>query len=530
MRQALVEQMDVLRCPMRSYRMLLYITVLTYLPCFAFPTRESLNVHSGIVRLSQRFEVFSGTDEEQPAQLSVESQRWRLTRVPEGSWCSSGRTNFESTSPLSVGKLKVTLSKANLTFEGVYKVVDPLQSPDKFQPTTFQKPGADAPKSRKQTYLLANLEKPMDVEVCGDGGAGIVIIRFEKDWRGVTYGPVTGWKFQLNERTLYLVDADLDGKATDKDRVIYDDSKYWMPWHRVTCDQKLHYYDMSLIDDGALSAKTLPLGNLGDDSDVAANWNRARIAYGVPPGVFDPALAPAAKKHADYLKLNRAATHEEDPKLPGYSEEGNLAGLSSLITFEGKDGATERMIGSFYHRRNMIDPTYSTLYVGGNDYAFCLGVANIRTRLQSKLPSESRTMPLPLMSPAPEMAITFTTLGRESPTHPLQKGGQTLGYPVLVVLPGYAEALYREPPTDVKGDLQTVKGSLASGKVTGSVKCYLSYPGFNAPASRPENDATVALTPVEPLKVGVYQASFNFTYLKQTYSLCWRFEVVAKEK
>lgn len=118
-RQALVEQMDVLRCPMRSYRMLLYITVLTYLPCFAFPTRESLNVHSGIVRLSQRFEVFSGTDEEQPAQLSVESQRWRLTRVPEGSWCSSGRTNFESTSPLSVGKLKVTLSKANLTFEAL---------------------------------------------------------------------------------------------------------------------------------------------------------------------------------------------------------------------------------------------------------------------------------------------------------------------------------------------------------------------------------------------------------------------------
>lgn len=207
-----------------------------------------------------------------------------------------------------------------------------------------------------------------------------------------------------------------------------------------------------------------------------------------------------------------------------------MAGLSSLITFEGKDESVEGMIGTFYHRRDMVDPTHSTLFVGGNDYAFCLGVANIRTRLQSKLPSESRTMPLQLMSPAPDMVITFTTLGRESPTHPLQKGGQTLGYPVLVVLPGYADALYREPPTDVKGDLQTVKGSLASGKVAGSVKCYLSYPGFNAPESRPENDATVALTPDEPLKVGVYQASLTFMYLKQTYRLCWRFEVVAKEK
>ena len=75
-----------------------------------------------------------------------------------------------------------------------------------------------------------------------------------------------------------------------------------------------------------------------------------------------------------------------------------------------------------------------------------------------------------------------------------------------------------------------MKGPLASGKVAGSVKCYLSYPGFNAPASRPENDATVAHTPEEPLKVGVYQASLTFTYLKQTCSLCWRFEVVAKEK
>ncbi len=474
--------------------------------------------------------MFNGSAEKPPAPIRVESQRWRLTHVPEGSWCSSGRINIESASPLNTGRLRVTLGKANLTFEGVYKVVDPLQSQDKYEPTVFQKPGADAPKSRKQTYLLANLDKAMEIEVCGEGGAGVGVIRIEKDWRGVTYGPVTGWKFQLNERTLYLVDADLDGKATDKDRVMYDDSKYWMPWHRVTCDQKLHYYDMLLADDGALSAKTLPLGDLGEDADVASNWNRARIAYGVPPGVFDPALAPAAKKHADYLKLNGLARHEEDPKLPGYTEEGNLAGLSSLITFEGKDESVEGMIGTFYHRRDMVDPTHSTLFVGGNDYAFCLGVANIRTRLQSKLPSESRTMPLQLMSPAPDMVITFTTLGRESPTHPLQKGGQTLGYPVLVVLPGYADALYREPPTDVKGDLQTVKGSLASGKVAGSVKCYLSYPGFNAPESRPENDATVALTPDEPLKVGVYQASLTFMYLKQTYRLCWRFEVVAKEK
>jgi hypothetical protein len=454
-------------------------------------------------------------------------KRWRLSAIPEGSWCSSGCQSMGTKDVIMFGKMSAKLAPKSLTLSGIFKVISTGTEAGIYEPTAFYKAGEPA-EDKNHTVSLNGLEKFFDVEVCGANGEGIGILRFQTDWRGTTCGPLTGWRFELGDRNLYLIDADLDGIASEKDRVMYEGSRYWMPWHRVTRDSKLQYFDMTLAEGPVIRASTAPLGDLGEDADVAQRWNITRVAYGVPPGVFDSALGSAARKHADYLKLNRLAAHEEDPKLPGYSEEGNLAGLSSLITFEGKDGAVNGMMGTFYHRRLMLDPSYSVFYVGGNEYAFCLGIANIRTRLQSKLPAEARTMPRPLMSPAPDMQISYTSIARELPIHPCQKGGQKLGYPALVILPNYSSDEFKSNPTDVKAQLQVVKGSISSGKTSGVVKCYLSYPGFNCPQSDPHNAGTVALTPEEPLKVGVYEASFEFKYLKQTYSLRWRFEVIAK--
>ncbi len=462
--------------------------------------------------------------------VTVVGIRCQLPDVLEGSWCESGWTVIEQKQSVKVAETELVAGRDSITLSGIYKVLPEVNKVQDYKPSRFFQPGQPKPIGKNAVISNQRLDGTVCVEYCGTDGLGLGVIQLQSDWRGLSYGPVSAWKFDLKGTVIYVVDSDFDGKPTNLDRVTYEGTPYWMPWHSVTAHGQYYYYELAIEPSLSMTASMGVLGDLGDDSDVARKWNVARLFYGVPPGVFDLSLGPSARKHADYLKTNGLATHDEDPKLPGYSEDGNLAGLSSLITFEGKDEAVDEIIGTYYHRRLMLDPSYSILYLGGNDYAYCLGIANIRTRLQSKLPTEQRTMPYPLMSPAPGMAITYTTLGRETPEHPKKIGAQPLGYPVMLILPNYSTGLLREPPKDVKAELKAVKGTLRSGKTSSVVECHLSYPGFNTPDSDPHNAATIALAPLHALNVGGYEASFEFKYLGKPYNLRWRFEVVDGKK
>ncbi|CAG0968791.1 hypothetical protein PLCT2_01220 [Planctomycetaceae bacterium] len=463
-------------------------------------------------------------------QIKVTGERWRITAVPEGSWCPSGLTVLEKGKALTFGESSFEVKGSTLAVSGVFKVLEKIGAPKAYTPSVFFKKDEKKPPTPKQVLSEKQLQEGIDVEVCGADGVGLGVVRCQTDWRGISCGPVSGWRFALEDDARILVDADLDGLATYTDRVLYEGHPYWMPWHQVTCGPKYQYYDLSVDPEALVTGSYVPLGDLGDEADVAKEWNAQRLAAGVPPGVFDPALTPACQKHAEYLKLNKLAAHEEDPALPGYTKEGALAGMSSSITFNGKNGVVDRLLGTLYHRMTTIHPGYSTLAVGGNDYAYLLGIAGLQTGIKSALVSERRRMKYPLVHPAPGGVVRWTTLVPETPACIIYSDSKPVGFPVMVLLPEYFVKKDFGPPTKVRGFLYHVQSGDSSDKRGKEVKVHLSYPGHQTPEDHPDNFGLVALTPYSPLEAGRYEVECQFTYKGTDFKLQWRFEVDPTKK
>jgi hypothetical protein len=95
-----------------------------------------------------------------------------------------------------------------------------------------------------------------------------------------------------------------------------------------------------------------------DLGPVLERLNAHRKAAGLEQVAADPMLTKGCSAHADYLVKNvdhpstqGLGLHSEDPKLPGYSKEGEKAGKAAVI-FLGREGpdAVEGWIGSLLHR------------------------------------------------------------------------------------------------------------------------------------------------------------------------------------
>lgn len=95
-----------------------------------------------------------------------------------------------------------------------------------------------------------------------------------------------------------------------------------------------------------------------DAAPVLERLNAHRKAAGLDAVIADPALSKGCAAHATYLVKNidqpsaqGLGLHGEDPKLPGYTKEGERAGKASVI-YLGKEGpdAVEGWMGSLLHR------------------------------------------------------------------------------------------------------------------------------------------------------------------------------------
>lgn len=463
--------------------------------------------------------------------FSKAGEQWQLASVPEGAWCESGKHRLIKDQSAQLGLTNIVMTDTSLEFSGQFRLLDTESKAGPYHPSLFFKPSDRKSDEHRHTVALAQLDNALRVEICGSEGSGVAVIRCESTWQGITWGVLTGWRFALQDENLFLVDADHNGAARANDMIMYEGYNYWMPFHRVTCDSKFQYFDMEIADNAVLTAKRIPLENLGDDAAVSREWNLARKAAGVPPGIFAASLQGACKKHADYLKRNKLATHDEDPKLPGYSKEGRLAGLNCNITFNGKEEFTREIMGTIYHRMAGLYPNFSTFMLGGNDYAFLLGYADHPTGPTSSLPYENRPLGHPLINPAPDSAVNFTTQVSESPRHPAETTENSiLGYSVGLVLSYFEDGNKESYPKVSLSTLHTVTGSMSQGKTDKVVECHLSYPGFQNVADDPDNCRMMVLTPIRPLAKGVYEVHFKYTQGKRSYDLQWRFEVTSKHK
>lgn len=115
----------------------------------------------------------------------------------------------------------------------------------------------------------------------------------------------------------------------------------------------------------ALLALSLALVQVGDPDSVAVleRINAHRKAGGLELVQLDPGLSRGCAAHARYLVTNvdqpsaqGLGLHTEDPKLPGYSREGERAGKAAVI-FLGREGAdaVDGWMGSLFHRIPLLE-------------------------------------------------------------------------------------------------------------------------------------------------------------------------------
>lgn len=144
----------------------------------------------------------------------------------------------------------------------------------------------------------------------------------------------------LGERLLFF-DDNYDGSWFEPgvDSFGVPGSPYSLPWRNPMAwlDQEAEFVD---FDRNRMTAgvRVKPIGpGLSPEERLALrSLNGARAAHGLLPCWIHDELSMWCHQHSQWMSKNRMVEHEEKPGTPGASENGNLAGLNSLVG-DGRD-------------------------------------------------------------------------------------------------------------------------------------------------------------------------------------------------
>jgi hypothetical protein len=357
-------------------------------------------------------------------------------------------------------------------------------------------------------FQASDLRRGISLQInCANAQVAIFVRR---DWRGVVWCPASGWHFNLHDTAVTYIDSNQSGHLDQADHVIYDGQSLAVPWHPWLIDGDTVLADLRIESLATLAARREAIPHAADQQPEVVNWNRFRLQHGVPPAVFAADRVEACEKHALYIGRHGGG-HDEEVGKAGYSRDGREAGLSSCITYSGRNGAVERFLASLYHRAPLIDPDHFRLQCGGAGQIWLLG--GIDNRAVVSRHGGGRCVQ---RFPAPGTSFPVGTYRAEHPRHPALDQSGALGLPVTL------RFLNGEVPRPVSATLRTVRGRLDIGKVGEEVPCHLSYPNHNAPPGYDDLWQNVALTPLGTLKGDNFEAEFSFA---DGTAYRWRFRV-----
>jgi uncharacterized protein YkwD len=227
--------------------------------------------------------------------------------------------------------------------------------------------------------------------------------------------------------------------------------------------------------------------------------NAYRKDAGLGPVALDLELSRACTAHARYLALNghqpavKAGRHEEDRKLPGYTEEGSKVARHGLIGRDDRDpvAAIDRWMALFLHRLMVLDPQLSRIGFGGarrpgNKWICVMArlIEPVRGRAPVVIyPGEKQK----------EVPLAYEMIG-ETPDSLLQSKDKRGGYPVTVTfwdgdpLKNVAATLTDGAGKEVETWLSTPEEPIAEGHQHHTI-CLIAKDHL-----QPETTYTVAIT------------------------------------
>lgn len=254
-----------------------------------------------------------------------------------------------------------------------------------------------------------------------------------------------------------------------------------------------------------------------DADAVVDRLNVHRKAAGLEPVVLDPALSKACAAHAEYLVKNvdhpstqGLGLHSEDPKLPGYTKEGERAGKASVI-FLGLEGvdAVEGWIGSLLHRLPLLQSRLKKV-----GYGVARGgpakVTVVLDALNGLGPGKDAPV---VIYPADGQADVALRFSPEIPDPIPESADKKAGYPVTAI---FAEGALVK---DVKASLKDAAGN--------EVPVWLSSPEKPAAADYQRN--TVGMIPKAPLRPSTaYTVAIAAVVRGKPWLRTWTFTTAAK--
>lgn len=216
--------------------------------------------------------------------------------------------------------------------------------------------------------------------------------------------------------------------------------------------------------------------------------NLSRVAAGLDTVSLSATLSAWCDKHAQYLVLNSNSdkiaglkAHEEYKELPGYSQDGARAGMSSdICQGAGPLYSARAFIASLYHRIPLLQPELKSIGIGLRGY----GTMNEVTVLDCLSGTEGGASIPVVCYPGPGQTDIPCEMSREMPDP--TNSVNTAGYPVTVTF------TQRQ-----KIDSATIKLTDKFGRV---IPCYLSSPA--QPATYFSQWNTVCAIPIAPLSAG----------------------------
>lgn len=254
-----------------------------------------------------------------------------------------------------------------------------------------------------------------------------------------------------------------------------------------------------------------------DLAPVLERLNAHRKAAGLEAVVADPFLTKGCAAHAAYLVKNvdhpstqGLGLHNEDPKLPGYSKEGERAGKASVI-FLGKEGAdaVEGWIGSLLHRIPLMQSRLRRIGYGvarGGP----AGVTVVLDATNGMAPGRDAPVTLYPADGQKDVPLRFV---QEIPDPIPESPDKKAGYPVTAI---FSEGALVK---DVRGAIKDAAGN--------DLSIWLSSPEKPAAADYQRN--TIGIITQEPLKPSTtYTVTMSARVTGKAWSKTWTFTTVPK--
>jgi hypothetical protein len=247
---------------------------------------------------------------------------------------------------------------------------------------------------------------------------------------------------------------------------------------------------------------------------VLRGVNEERVEIGLTPRPEDPKLSADLQKHCKYEATNNTLTHPETAGAPGYSKEGNDAGMRSILSRgTAAEHVASGMVTTYFHRQDVLRP--ETLGFGVA-YEGAFGGIDGRTDVGHAPPQF-----WPVLCPVPGQTGVGTQYGKESPD--ATPGNASAGYPLTAY---FGTANLKLLSYSLK-EVGPWTAQMPAGRPLPpgpSIECYMFDPTQGANSDFTRYQRCLCLIPKGTLKVGLeYEVTFKAEVDGKPWTKTWRF-------